>query len=170
MQVTLNVNEIDTAKLKLGMAATIQVEALPDKEFTGRVEKIAPAGNNVVATGVASTSTDQVVRYEVKIYVNDRSSDLRSGMTAKCTVVTNKQPHVLAIPADYLVDENGEKSVRKVTAEKKGVPTKIENVKVKIGHKAGANVEILSGVSEGDEIARADYKGPERAGFIGGDD
>ncbi|MBS1716774.1 MAG: efflux RND transporter periplasmic adaptor subunit [Armatimonadetes bacterium] len=172
LRVIPNINEIDTAKLAVGMAADISVEALPDRKFTGHVKKVAPAGNNVGASTGAPTG-DSVVRYSVEIWLDQADPALRSGMTAKCTLNVLKKDNVLVLPVEYVgTDEKGSYVLvhQQPGKDKKKVPGVRTNVK--IGAKSGAFVEIVSGVNEGVEVDKPEYTGPSRSGFMqagGGD-
>ena len=165
MLVKLNMNEIDTAKLALGMSAGIDVDALPDEDFTGHVTKIAPASIDTSSTTGAATSSDAVVRYQVEIRLDKTSPHLRSGMSAKCRLNVMSRPKVLVVPLDF-VGHDGKTAflmVRTGTDPKK--PT-YEKKTVHLGISSGAKVEILDGIKEGDILSKPKYSGPDRKGMM----
>ena len=69
-QVIAQVAEANIAQIRMGLAATIQVDAYPGKPFTGRVTQIATQSNVV----------QNVTSFEVKTSVSDSQRLLKSGM------------------------------------------------------------------------------------------
>ena len=172
MRVKLDINEIDVAKMSVGMAAKIDVDAIPNHPFTGTVNRIAPASkdsaNSTSATASAS-STDSVVKYEVEILLKDATPELRSGMSAKCTMTVLSHPKVLLLPLEYVGKDGGKSFVEIPPSNPKAIA---ERRYITIGASSGSNVEILSGVTEGTKVQKPEYKGPKRKGAMqfGGDD
>jgi len=164
LRVMLTINEIDTAKLKLGMAATVSVDAFPGDAFKGEVKKIAPASTAVgAATAGGMVSTDTVVKYEVEIWLEKSDPRLRSGMSAKCTLDVAKSEKTLTLPVEYVGKDDKGRFVEFPAKDPKGKP---EQRRVKTGLETGARIEILEGVKEGDKVARPKFTGPTRQGFM----
>lgn len=170
MLVKLDINEIDVAKLKVGMKARVSVDALPGVDFDGRISKIAPASK----TDAANPSS-AVVKYEVEVRIEKADERLKSGMSAKCTMDAIRRDKVLTIPIEYLGQE-GERYYVALAPEpetpgpaSKGEP---KRAYVKIGIQTPTSVEIVSGVAEGTKIYRPTFTGPKRKGaqFGPGDD
>ncbi len=169
MRVKLNMNEIDVAKLTLGMKATVDVDALPADQYTGKVNKIAPA-STVSAAGAA---TDAVVRYEVEIFIDNPNERLRSGMSAKCSLAVIDRQGVLTLPVDYVKKEGRKAFAFFPPDNPKDPKAKAKQVSITIGAQSGSVLEITSGLKEGDKVVKPDYDGPDRKSFInfgGGDD
>jgi HlyD family secretion protein len=164
MRVKLDMNEIDVAKLSLGMKARVEVDALPNERFTGAVQKIAPASKDASQTGQqAAASSDAVVRYEVEIVLDGTSPRLRSGMTAKCSLDVLRHSNVLLLGSEYVGKENGAAYVMLAPATKEAKP---KRQTVVLGAASGSKVEIVSGVSEGAKVVRPPFNGPERKGAM----
>lgn len=169
MRVKLNMNEIDVAKLTLGMKATVDVDALPADQYTGKVNKIAPA-STVSAAGAA---TDAVVRYEVEIFIDNPNERLRSGMSAKCSLAVIDRQGVLTLPVDYVKKEGRKAFAFFPPDNPKDPKAKAKQVSITIGAQSGSVLEITSGLKDGDKVVKPDYDGPDRKSFIqfgGGDD
>jgi HlyD family secretion protein len=173
MLVKLNVNEIDVAKMTLGMKALVNVDALPDRTFSGTVVKIAPASvaSTAEVAGQATPSTDSVVRYAVEIRLDAATPEVKTGMSAKCSLDVLKRTSTLVVPVDYILRENARDYVlyRSPNARPGAAP---ERRAVQLGARSGAFVEVLDGVSEGDVLEKPEYQGPERKSMIqfGGDE
>ncbi len=157
MLVKMNINEIDVAKLKIGMSAKVVVDSFPNQTLNATITKIAPAKVEAAAT------TETVVRYQVEVTIKNAPSILKSGLTARTTMDVIRKENTLTIPIDYLVRE-GTKTfvlIPPTDPKDKAEPTKKE---VTIGAESGSNVEILSGISVGAKIKRPKFSGPDRQG------
>ncbi|MBL8059889.1 MAG: efflux RND transporter periplasmic adaptor subunit [Chthonomonas sp.] len=155
MIVKLNINEIDVAKLKEGMKATILIDALPKETFEGEVTRVAPAKNQ--------TSTDQVVRYEVEVRLDNPNGLIKSGMTAKCTMDVVNLSKTLRVPIDYVIKEGAKRFVM-VLPEKPKEQDQGKKTEVKTGAESASYIEVISGVGEGSVLKRPSYSGPKRGG------
>lgn len=165
MRVKLEINEIDVARLKVGMTAKIDVDAFPERHFEGVVKKIAPASTGLSATQQgAGASADNVVKYEVEIWLEKADPALRSGMSAKCTIETIRREKVLRLPVEYVGRDKDGRFV--MLAPEAGSKDKPKRQAVEVGVTTGAYIEILSGVAEGTRVVRPDFSGPSRKGFM----
>ncbi len=166
MKVKLNINEIDVAKLKMGMKATVKVDAFTDKTFHGKVTKIAPASDPIAG----AVGADPVVKYTVEVTLDSGSPDLKSGMSAQCTMRVLDRTQVVRVLRSYVATDNdGSTSVflikDKDARDKEGKPV-TEKTKVSLGASSGAYVEVLSGVKKGDLLYKPDFTGPSRKTFF----
>jgi len=166
MRVKLDVNEIDTAKLRLGMVSKVDIDALAGQPFTGVVTKIAPAS---LESATGAPPSDSVVKYQIEIRLNGTNPGLRSGMSAKCTMEVVSRKNVLLIPVEYM-GKDGEKSFVDIApalvagkVDPKAEPKKEYVVR---GAATGSDVEILSGVAEGTNLVKPVYTGPKRKGAM----
>ncbi len=157
MLVKLNINEIDVAKLKLGMKSEIKVDAIPNAKFAGEVIKIAPSRR----TEANQAAGNAVVKYEVEIRFDQPSDQLKTGMSARCSVLTLERKNVLRIATEYLGQDDEGFFVNLKSDPKK-------KVRVTVGARTGAFAEILDGVKEGDQVVKPEFGGPGRVGAFGG--
>ena len=169
MLVKLDINEIDMAKLKLGMSADVDVDAIPARTYHGVVKKIAPASKDAPAG--STPSSDAVVKYEVEIRLADADGRLRTGMSAKCTVNVVHMTNVLTLPLEFIIKDGRKNFVELPAPTPKsgvsgGATAKPVRLEVQLGAQTGALVEILSGLKEGDVVARPHFSGPARTGFM----
>lgn len=167
MLVKLQVNEIDVAKLKLGMPAKINVDAFPDKEFTGVVTKIAPTHVLASAQPQAGGSSAVVVKYGVEISMDTAAIELKSGMSAKCTMTVLDRKGVLTLPRQFVgKEEDGTYYVMLPPQDPDAKGAKPTKQRVGIGDTSATMMEILSGVKEGTKVVRPEYTGPDRKGMM----
>lgn len=137
---TIGVDELDVSRLREGQTAELAIEALPNTSVTGTVRSIAP---------IASTE-GTVVTYDVRIDLVATDAPLRADMTANTTIVAEQLTDVLKIPT-WLVgvdQETGQPFVHRRVADE------IERVDVVLGARYEGVVQVLSGLSEGDEVVR----------------
>jgi HlyD family secretion protein len=131
------VDEIDVARIALGQLTDITLDALPDAKIPGVLTYIAPV----------SRVEGGVVVYDVKIKLQNKENlNLKSGMTAKAEVVTNKKTGILTIPDRAITKSNGDMVVKIM------VDGKLQDKPIKTGISDGINTEVVSGLNEGDEI------------------
>jgi len=113
MEVEAQVDESDVRDIKLGQEAVVEVDAIIGKTFKGVVSEV---GNAAISTNSSSTSAASV-NYTVKTRILDKSTDLKSGMSANVEITTANKKDILLIPIQSVV-------MRKVEAERQQTATK----------------------------------------------
>lgn len=149
MVVTINVDELDVTKVKVGQSATVAVEALSGKTHTGKVTNITPTGQT--AQGVTT--------YPVEVTL-DRADGILSGMTGDVTIMIAQKRNVLTVPVEAVQTVRGHNYVRVIA----GNATR--EVEVKAGLADDQNIEIASGLNEGDVVITGTLS--QRTGGFGG--
>lgn len=180
MEALVDVDENDIVSVQIGDSARIEVDALPDMVFNGVITEIA---NTAKVTG--SGTAEQKTEFEVKIAVTNPTDALRPGMSASSDIVTDVRDSALAIPIqsvavrtpeqlkprktetgggnvaiadsspqpNYVPDKDG--YVQVVFVVNNGVA---EARQVKTGIQSETHIEILEGLSPGDEIVTGNYR------------
>jgi RND family efflux transporter MFP subunit len=130
------IDEIDIARVTVGQAANITLDALPDEEVKGRVTFISPIGT--IRAGVVS--------YGTTITLENPVAGLRDGMTATVEVIIERRDDVLFIlnKAIWGSWENPKVSVL--------VDEREEEREITLGLTDGINTEVLSGLEEGEKV------------------
>jgi HlyD family secretion protein len=144
------INEIDVAKLSVGMPVKIVPNADEQRIYRGRIEKIAPLGINVNNLGI--------VYFRVEVLVLKPDSFLRQEMSCDVDVVLGEKEDVHYLPVEavlkvYKKDKEGKetKQIDKYMVYKK-VGDEYKNVEVQVGLKSETRMEILSGLTPQDKI------------------
>jgi len=133
-------DESDIGKVYLGQPARITVESFKDQKFMGHVTKISPMG----------TEKDNVTTFEVRVSISNEKHILKAQMTANAEIILEEHKKVLAIPEGAIV-YNKDKS----TAVQLPDPTNekgFKKVAVTTGISNGAKTEVLSGLTEGQQV------------------
>lgn len=97
MEVESQVDEADIAKVKIGQKATVEVEALPEKRFSGSVNEVSYAAED------QETEQDAAVNYNISILIEDTISELKPGMTATSEIITAQLDDIVMIPIQSVV-------------------------------------------------------------------
>jgi multidrug efflux pump subunit AcrA (membrane-fusion protein) len=134
--VTVNVSEIDIPKIKIGNKVTLIADAFPDKTFTGKVTDIDTTGSE----------SSGVVTYPVTISSDIDNEQIYSNMTVTSNIITMTKPDILLVPTAAVQTSSDQPTVRIL---KNGRP---ETVNVITGESSDTQIEIVSGIKEGDEV------------------
>ena len=134
--VQVNLTQIDTPKVAVGNKATLTFDAFPGKTFTGKVVSIDTIGS--VSSGVTT--------YPAVIKLDTEVPNIFSNMTATASIITSMKDDVLIVPISSVQTQNEQSVVRVM---KNG---KMEEVDVETGLTSSTQVEIVSGLSEGDTV------------------
>lgn len=169
---TVDVDETEVVKVKLGQEAVLKVDALPGKEYHGRVVEVGSSGFN-------RPSQPDVTFFKVKILFNDPDEDLRADMSVRAEIETAEHGDTLVAPIQAVVERKPveDKGKTKVaSASRPGAPDEdageegdvkvvfvIENGKavqrrVETGLSDETHVELTSGVKAGEQVVTGPYR------------
>ena len=132
----VGISEMDYTRVKKNDTVTLTADALPGKTFTGRIARIYPTIDAATHTFTA----------EVNVANGDRL--LRPGMYARVTVNFGSN-HSIVVPDDCVVKQQGS-GVRSVFVLQ--ADNTVKEVVVTLGRHFRTEYEILSGISEGDNV------------------
>lgn len=168
MEVRVNVNENDIVRISRGDTVIIDVDSYTysGRKFSGVVTSIANSANE-------KASMDAVTEFEVRIRIlNSSYAELvtptnrypfRPGMTASVEIITQKKENVLAVPLAAVTTREG----KNVTTEQgstrpqelvfvvEGNTAKMVEVKTAISD--FENIEIVEGLTEGQQVISGPY-------------
>ena len=162
MEVMVEVNENDIIRVKLGDTAIVEVDAYLDRDFKGIVTEIANSANTLGST------SDQVTNFKVRILILKESyedliseknpSPFRPGMSASVDIYTSSKSNVLTVPIQAVTtrtdtlstDPAAKDKIRTLVFLSDGTHALARDVKT--GIQDNVNIEILEGLSEGDEV------------------
>lgn len=149
----LSLNEVDVAKIKIGDKATLTFDAIDGLSLTGTVAEIDTVG----------TVSQGVVSYDVKIDFSSQDERVKPGMTVNAEIQTGVAQNVLTVPTSAVKTVNGQSIVQVFTpalsvpagaSALQGVTsaTPPQAVPVTTGLSDDTNIEITSGLTEGEQI------------------
>jgi HlyD family secretion protein len=96
IQAEVEVDETNIPSVHFGQKATVTIDAIPDKSFTGHVAEI---GNSPIQTNTAgAANTAQATNFKVVVVLDEEVPDVRPGFTATADIVTATRSHVISVP------------------------------------------------------------------------
>ena len=142
LEIYLTVDETDIGNIKQGAKVEFTVDSKPGETFTGYVSEIAKG-----TKGNMGTTSSSVVYYTVKVQIPENiAGNFLPTMTARATIFGEDIKNTLVVPLTAVrTDKQGEY----VYVIKDGQPVRTA---VSTGVTGDTNVQILKGLSEGDEI------------------
>ena len=143
MQIQLLVDETDIGGVIAGQSVEFTVDAYSGKVFHGVVRNVSKKKYSSSSSSVSSS----VIYYTVYVTINtDELEGLYPSMTARATIIGKENKDSLLVPVTAIrTDASGSYVYKSVGKE-------LNKVYVKTGITTDQKVEILKGLSEGDEI------------------
>ena len=138
MLITVPIDELDVLSLSLGLQADLYLDALPATSFTATVTEIDPEGENSGGN----------TKYSVTLAL-DRTAQLYPGMNGTVCFPRAQRQQVPTVPLAVL-EEDGSR-ILVYTAYDAETDQLLSPVEVQTGLSDGTDVEILSGLSVGDD-------------------
>lgn len=150
MSAELKIQEADIDKVRVGQPASIQVDAFPDKIFTGRVSRVSP-----VADSSSRWSNNNLKVYKTWVELDGENTDdeLRPNMSSTVEILVGEVQDTLTVPVSAVRRQG---AVKYVWRASQAGP---EAVAVKIGRNTLSHVEIVEGIGAGDQIYMAPPSG-----------
>ncbi len=175
LETKVKVDETDVSHTKVGDSAVVQLDAMPDTTFMGRVSEISNSSLKQATTGNA---TDQAVDYEVTVELLNPPPQTRPDFSATAKIITDSRRNVLTVPIIALtVREDvpvggGDKALSQGKAPAKQVgqrdaegvfvidpkTNKVTFRPVKVGITGEKYFEVVSGVKPGESIVAGTYQ------------
>ncbi|MCS7043484.1 MAG: efflux RND transporter periplasmic adaptor subunit [Bryobacteraceae bacterium] len=180
----VKVDETDIVNVKLDQVADVTIDAMPNRVFKGRVIEI---GNTAIlrSSGLAASqsaiSSQEAKDFKVVIALDNPPDEARPGLSCTAKIVTATREKALSIPIQALTvrqrgDLEPEKKGGNVQAASNADPERQKKLKeelqgvfvvrngvaefreVKTGITGATDIEVLSGLKEGEEIVTGSYK------------
>jgi HlyD family secretion protein len=179
----VKVDETDIVNVKIGQPADVTVDAIPNKVFKGHVTLVGDQAllrSTGVATSQSTTGTEEAKDFKVVVTLDSPNDELRPGLSTTAKITTAHKANVLALPIQaltmYTPPPPGSKGKVEAaslsTSTTKTPPIQGVFVMEKDGHgrqrarfvpvttgiTGATDIEVLSGLKEGEEIVIGPYK------------
>lgn len=161
----VDVDETEIVNVQVGQDVALKVDALPGREYRGKVVEIGSSGYNRAAQ-------PDVTFFKVKISLENPGSELRAKMSVRAEIKTAANESTLAVPIQAVVERDPVEAGKAAAAASEGGGGKDEEVKVvftiengkavqrpvKTGLSDETHVELLSGVKTGEQVITGPYR------------
>ena len=134
LKLEAGVSELEAGRLRTGLPAIVLVQAKPGEQFSGQLAAIAPEVNA------------RNRHFQIDVRVDNSKGALLAGMYATARIVLNQADKALLLPRDAVITLNGQRVAFKVDGDK------VSPVPVSEGLNDGRQVQILTGLSAGDQV------------------
>jgi HlyD family secretion protein len=180
----VKVDETDIVNIQMGQPAEVTVDALPGKVFKGHVTLVGDQAllrSTGVATSQSTTGTEEAKDFKVVVTLDNPTNELRPGLSTTAKITTAHKLDVLSLPIQALTmhDPNddkpksqGEVQAASTSSTPKSAPVqgvyvldkdkngklRVKFVPVTTGITGATDIEVLSGLTEGEEIVTGPFK------------
>lgn len=136
LEALVSVTEEDFPLVSIGQKVEMYFDARPDVTVKGKVERIIP-------TRIEGDSP----LYNIYLSLDEIPDGLAEGMTVDSNVTIASRPAVLCLPRSLVHASGNDKAIVQVWNG-----TSTESRDVKVGLRGDSNIEIVSGLKEGDQV------------------
>lgn len=141
LETVISVDELDITKMKEGQTAEITASAYPDETYEGTVTEVSKEG----------TAENGVSSFSVTVQLNDPKS-LLIGMSTEVNIITESKQDVLYVPIESVKVNGEEKYVTIQDTASSDTEASTTDQVVETGINDDQNIEIISGLTEGQII------------------
>lgn len=145
LQVEARIDETDRGRVNLGQTASVRVDAVPDREFVGKVERISPLASIDFSGGWPFPRN-----FKLELALDQTDSRLRPGMSATTRLAVDRVPNAILIPTEASFDKSGQT----VAYVLRG--SKFEERMIHVGRRGEGQLLVSSGLTPGEHVATKD--------------
>jgi len=145
LRITARVDETERGRLAVQQAVTVQLNAIPDRQFTGHIEQIGAIASLDFSSGWPITRN-----FILEVGIDQTDPRFKPGITGDVTVVVDKVANAIIIPAQALFQKSGQN----VAYVWRG--GEFEEHALEISRRSGDKILVAKGVSAGDKVALRD--------------
>ncbi len=145
LRVSARVDEAERGRLAAHQTATVQLDAIPERQFSGKLEQIG-----TIATMDFSAGWPIPKNFNLLITLDQKDQRLKPGMTAQITVIVDRVPNAIAIPVQASFQRSGQTVVYIVDG------SHYREQPIEVTRRSRDRILVSSGLRPGDHIALQD--------------
>jgi len=145
LRVSARVDETERGRLAVNQSVTVHLDAIPDRQFTGKIDEISTIASEDYSAGWPIPRN-----FDLRITLDQLDPRLRPGMTAQITIIVDRIPDVLIIPVHATFQKEGE------TRAYVWDGSRFRQHVVEVSKRSGDRIVIEKGLKPGDRVALQD--------------
>jgi HlyD family secretion protein len=145
LRISARVDETERGRLAPKQPVTVQLNAIPDRQFTGHIEQIGAIASMDFSSGWPITRN-----FILEIVLDQTDSRFKPGISGQVTVVVDRVANAITIPAQAMFQKSGQN----VAYVWRG--TQFEERAIDVGRRSGDKIMVAKGVSAGELVALRD--------------
>ncbi len=145
LRISARVDETERGRLAAKQPVTVQLNAIPDRQFTGHIEQISAIASLDFSSGWPITRN-----FILEIVLDQSDPRFKPGITGQVTVIVDRVPNAVTIPAQAMFQKSGQN----LAYVWRG--TQFEERAIEIGRRSGDRIMVAKGVSPGEQVALKD--------------
>jgi HlyD family secretion protein len=150
LRIVARVDETERGRLALSQPVTMQLDAIPDRQFTGKIERIG-----TIASADFSAGWPIPRNFDLEIVCDQSDQRLKPGMTVQITVIVDRVPDAITIPAQASFLKSGQNVVYVWDG------SKFQEHDIQIARRSRDRILVSDGLHPGDRVALKDPSGKE---------
>jgi multidrug efflux pump subunit AcrA (membrane-fusion protein) len=145
LRIAARVDETERGRLALALPATLQLDAIADRQFTGKIARIG-----TIASSDFSAGWPIPRNFDLEIAIDQADQRLKPGMTVQVTVIVDRIPNSITIPAQASFLKSGQ------TVAYVWDGAKFQARFIQIERRSRDRVLVSRGLNAGDKVALKD--------------
>jgi HlyD family secretion protein len=145
LRISARVDETERGRLAPKQSVTVQLNAIPDRQFTGHIEQIGALASMDFSGGWPFTRN-----FDLEIVLDQTDSRFKPGISGQVTVIVDRVPDAITIPAQAVFQKSGQD----VAYVWRG--TQFEERAIDVGRRSGDRILVAKGVTAGEQVALKD--------------
>ena len=145
LRISARIDETERGRLAAKQSVTVQLNAIPDRQFTGHIEQISS-----IATMDFSSGWPITRNFNLEISLDQTDPRIKPGISGQVTVLVDRVANAITIPAQAIFQRSGQN----VAYVWRG--TQFEERTIDVARRSGDKILVAKGVSAGDQVALRD--------------
>src|SRR5580704_6327049 len=145
LRITARVDETERGRLAANQPVTVQLNSIPDRQFTGHVAQIGAIASMDFSSGWPITRN-----FILEIVLDQTDARFKPGLSGQVTVIVDRVPNAVTIPTQAMFQKSGQN----VAYVWRG--SQFEERPIEIGRRSGDKIMVAKGVGPGEQVALRD--------------
>lgn len=141
MMAEISIHESTLRKVATGLPARVRVDALPDREFRGRVARIA-----VLPDAQHGWLNPDLKVFRTEVHLDGIAEELRPGMSCRAEIIIDTYDDVVYVPVQSVIRVEGRPTVYVQTAN--GPKPRV----IELGLDNNRMAHVISGLEAGEQV------------------